>query len=95
MAWAAGLFEGEGSVSRKTARLQVKMISEQSVRRFGEVMDVGKVYGPYGPYPSQMGKTPFFVWVAWHQEDVRSAAAALIPYVSPWMRAKLEAACAL
>jgi hypothetical protein len=86
--WAAGLFEGEGSCGK---RLQLKMVEEESVRRFGAVIGVGKVYGPYGPYASQLGTRPFFMWTAWKREDSVAAAKALIPHVSPWLRVKLEA----
>lgn len=81
IAWAAGLFEGEGSISAE--RLQLKMITEESVRRFGAALGVGKVYGPYGPYPSQLGKKPFFLWVAWFPADIQIAADLLRPFLSP------------
>lgn len=87
MAWAAGLFEGEGSIGAK--RLQLKMISEESVRRFGAVIGVGKVYGPYGPYPSQLGKKPYWMWVAQYPADIGVACDRLRSLLSPSFAARL------
>ena len=84
-AWAAGLFEGEGSISSSAAqrpRLQLKMTNEESVRRFASAMGVGKVYGPYGPYPSDLSKVAVWMWVAASQDDVLAAADLLRPFLS-------------
>lgn len=56
LAWAAGLFEGEGSACLTAARktrarryllLQVMMTDEDVLRRFHAVVGVGNVTGPY------------------------------------------------
>ena len=67
LAWAAGLFEGEGSISASSGRLdvRVKMTDEPVVRRFAEVMDCGTVYGPYNyEYRDGSKRKPHWVWVA-------------------------------
>jgi hypothetical protein len=51
IAWAAGLFEGEGSLAvtgqkRNGLRLQLKMTDEDCVRMFQEICG-GHIYGPY------------------------------------------------
>lgn len=52
-AWAAGLFEGEGSVSMyrtpmgSTPRLQLTSTDEDVVRRFCSSVGLGRVHGPY------------------------------------------------
>lgn len=61
LAWAAGLFEGEGSISVHTAtrsghtyrRLCIALGStdEDVIRAFQRAVGVGNVNGPYGPYP--------------------------------------------
>jgi hypothetical protein len=88
VAWAAGLFEGEGSVTvcRERRRLQLKMISEESVRRFHVIVGAGKVYGPYSnrsgdSYP----RSPFFLWVA-EGADAEAVVAMLFPLLSEWRR---------
>lgn len=50
VAWAAGLFEGEGSISIRHKRpiCQLKMTDGEMVTRFQKVVNCGRVYGPYG-----------------------------------------------
>lgn len=61
-AWAAGLFEGEGSIgstpgrrpdSRRGLRLQLSSTDEDVVRKFADVARCGQVAGPYVPRPHQ------------------------------------------
>lgn len=64
--WAAGLFEGEGTIVVKpygegTVSLQLASIDKDTVDRFQAVMG-GKVYGPYGPY--QPRRKPHWRWDA-------------------------------
>jgi hypothetical protein len=49
IAWAAGLFEGEGcfTTNRKTASCALLMTDGDVVNRFHAVVSVGHVYGPY------------------------------------------------
>ena len=87
--WAAGLFEGEGSIALRgdrPCRLQVKMTTEVSVRRFADAVGTGtgRVYGPYGPHKAQPNRTPYFIWVG-EYEDATAVANLLVDYVSePW-----------
>ena len=66
-AWAAGLFEGEGSIVPSSAgaiRLQLKMTDEDVVRRFGELVG-GRVYGPYlqnSVILRGFARKPFWCW---------------------------------
>jgi hypothetical protein len=64
VAWAAGLFEGEGTIGvRKTPGCQVYIsltsTDEDVVREFARVVDAGKVYGPY-QYDEK--RKPFWKW---------------------------------
>lgn len=84
-AWAAGLFEGEGSITlAPRPRLQMKMADEDVVRRFGEILGVGKVYGPYGPYgydpPNRLQKKPVWMWVCEGR-----AAGEVVEVLRPWL----------
>jgi hypothetical protein len=52
IAWAAGLFEGEGSIhfptgARVAVRMELTMTDEDVVRRFHKAVKCGKFYGPY------------------------------------------------
>jgi hypothetical protein len=65
LAWAAGLFEGDGSITRNgtVPVLQMKLCDEDVLRRFSDIMRVGTVYGPYS-YEQADGhkRKPFWVW---------------------------------
>ena len=86
IAWAAGLFDGEGSatVCRRRSRLAVKMADEESVRRFHAAVGVGKVYGPYGHRAATRRdgspRRPSFIWLA-EVEDGAAAARLLLPWL--------------
>jgi len=91
LAWAAGLFEGEGTVTLcgGRPRLAVKMNDEQAVRRFAETVKAGKVYGPYGPYKSSLAKRQHFVWIG-EKGAAEMVAALLWPWLGPRVRTRLN-----
>jgi hypothetical protein len=49
IAWAAGLFEGEGTIvdSAGPVQLRVKMTDLDVLERLLDVFGVGEIYGPY------------------------------------------------
>jgi hypothetical protein len=82
-AWAAGLFEGEGSISGSSGRLdvRVKMTDEPIVRHFASVMECGKVYGPYNyEYRDGSKRKPHWVWVATGYEGFE-----VLQILWPWL----------
>jgi hypothetical protein len=86
VAWAAGLFEGEGCIRMyradgKTPQLYLSMADEDVVRRFHHVVGCGRVYGPYGPYAHSGGTKPQWAWVVGSCEKVQ----ALIAQWWPWL----------
>lgn len=89
IAWAAGLFEGEGSArvtSSGRPSLRVKMTREDSVLRFAKAVGAGKVYGPYenrmdDGYP----RSPFWTWIAEGPAAI-AVAALLWPHLTQWRR---------
>jgi len=83
IAWAAGLFEGEGTVTRTKGipRLALKMTDFEPVRRFASIVEVGKIYGPYGyDYKDKIVRKPFLYWVAMADEAVEVALV-----LEPWL----------
>ena len=96
-AWAAGLFEGEGSITYpgkqlgpgRRVRLQLKMTDEDVVRRFQQVVG-GIVYGPY-KYLHKDGHIRKAAWM-WTSDGVD--AAELLRRWWPWLgerrRARIE-----
>ncbi len=92
-AWAAGLFEGEGCITRCNGRprLSLRMTDEEAVRRFAEVVGVGKVYGPYGGYGYRDGheRRPVFMWVA-SRVDAGVAYALMEPWLGESRRLRAD-----
>lgn len=84
-AWAAGLFEGEGNTQyskRAGYSATLAMTDEPVVRRFGEVMGFGKVYGPYRPRNPKHSE----YW-AWKVTN-RAGVAQLLERLGPWLGAR-------
>jgi hypothetical protein len=69
IAWAAGLFEGEGSITQRGGMMvaSLKSTDEETPLRFCRIVRGGTVYGP-GPYRNKSAdgfrRKPFWVWVA-------------------------------
>src|SRR5688572_3330290 len=102
LAWAAGLFEGEGTVCTRRARAvhgarglyashlaALVMTDEDVVRRFAKIIRVGKVYGPYGPYG---GSTKvIWRWQANGTAAVEEVKKQLLPMLGERRAAQFEA----
>lgn len=93
MAWAAGLFEGEGCVSARVRRTnkhdrsivaRLRMSDEDVVRRFHSVVGVGHVNGPY---LDSDRKKPTWVWQTGSFEAVQ----AVIAFMWPWLHSRRRA----
>lgn len=78
--WAAGLFEGEGTIIIRKARLknreksdtidvQLSSIDYDVLSEFCRIIQVGKIYGPYGPY--QPNRKPFWKWSVYGENAIR------------------------
>jgi hypothetical protein len=66
-AWAAGLFEGEGTITTSGSRLVVRLNNTYSepVYQFAKIVGFGEVYGPYHhESPGGPKRKPFWVWLA-------------------------------
>jgi len=85
IAWAAGLFEGEGSITQSggRVRLSLKMTDEEPVRRFAKIIQRGTVYGPYAYERRADGheRKPFWAWVCYD----RAEAGVTIERLAPWL----------
>jgi hypothetical protein len=86
VAWAAGLFEGEGSITLSGAIrvVQLRNCDEEIVRRFHKVLRVGKFYGPYVNRASERDGYPrqdYFHWAA-RGQDCEIALEMMWPWLS-------------
>lgn len=87
--WAAGLFDGEGTVTRAKyrnrtyPRVRVKMTDEAPVRRLREVFGFGSVSGPM--HNPSMGKKdkPYWTWTAQGRANVSTVQMLLGGLLSP------------
>lgn len=80
IAWAAGLFEGEGSVvhlggaTSKRWCCALAMVDRDVVEHFFEVVQVGRMYGPYG-YRNDLKRKrkhhkPYWRWAVANRDGV-------------------------
>lgn len=96
VAWAAGLFEGEGCIyigkpyARKSNRkitASLSMSDEDVVNRFCSIVGKGSVIRvPKGQYK------PAFCWVAGKRRDVESILNKFLPYLGERRKAKAREA---
>lgn len=82
VAWAAGLFEGEGFISatEKTARVGIHMTDRDILERFREAVGCGTVYGPYD---RGSNRKPMFQWNAGSKSASDQTLRLLFPFFGP------------
>lgn len=95
IAWAAGLFEGEGTIvaggkRERRVGLALVMTDEDVVRRFGGVVGFGHVTGPY-----DRGHKPTWHWHCRSARDVEAVLGQLLPYLGARRTAKALEALAI
>lgn len=84
IAWAAGFFEGEGTITQCNGRLvtRVKNTDEEPIYHFASIIRFGEVYGPYH-HPGQADgckRKPYWVW---HAEEYE--ALEVLELLWPWL----------
>lgn len=91
IAWAAGLFEGEGTATfskdQRQPRLSIAMTDEDVVRRFAMIVGRGNVrrYEPYQP-----NRQPQWQWSVQSGPDVVYVLGLFIDYLGQRRRARAE-----
>lgn len=80
IAWAAGVFEGEGcfSVSKRSLTVQVNMTDQDIVERFGSIMGFGKVRTKTTSNPKHK---PQWIWIAQTRAEFTQA----LTLFEPWL----------
>ena len=83
VAWAAGFFEGEGTVARrKQGRfIAINNTDVDVLERFHAIVEVGVVRGPYGPY-NDLSRKPIWTWSVSNAEGRQHVADLLSPWLS-------------
>lgn len=86
LAWAAGLFEGEGTAGahgERSVEARLGMTDEDIVRRFAEIVEVG-VVRPYTPLG--LGSKPMWYWRVSSAQDVQHVMCLLWQWLGPRRR---------
>src|SRR3990167_8245729 len=82
IAWAAGLFEGEGSIyatPEEKIALQIVMTDEDVLRKFHFIIGCGAFYGPYTR--EYKFYKPYWTWSCSGSEKCQAILAALWCYL--------------
>lgn len=98
LAWAAGFFDGEGSVgayrsggtasTRPRPMVQIAQTDPGVLQRFAAAVGVGRVTGPYDP--KAKASHPYWCFRIEGIEGVRHVAVALAPFLSDIKRKAFE-----
>jgi len=95
IAWAAGLFEGEGTIyfhNQSTRyRLGLKMTDKDVMDKFFNIFKVGTLYGPYTPKEKRLdgeNRKDFWLWQCWQPSEVNGFLKNLLPYFGKRRAAK-------
>lgn len=86
VAWAAGFFEGEGSITASGGRLTVRIhnTDTEPLERFASIVVFGEVYGPYERNDRDGYKRkPFWAWVAQEYDALE-----VLELLWPWLSAR-------
>lgn len=92
VAWAAGLFEGEGSVTQRRGMIlaSLKSTDEETPHRFCRIVQGGTIYGPYRyDSPDGFRRKPFWVWIG-ESVDALEALRLLLPWLGTRRTARVR-----
>lgn len=92
--WAAGLFEGEGTVglAKGKWRLSLAMTEEFVLLKFLALVGGGRIYGPY--HDGNPRHRVHWKWLCWRAEEVVAIGEMFLPYLGPTRHKKMEQAIA-
>lgn len=91
LAWAAGLFEGEGSIDPKGNRLSLTTTDLDVLNKFLSVAGCGHIYQRKpNPLKKQLGKKTQWTWVINRQEYTQALLAAMWEWLGVRRRVKAE-----
>lgn len=96
LAWAAGFFDGEGCFSsclryddntKKKYIASIGQVDRKGLERFQEAVQLGKIYGPYGPYGNRFKNArPFYRLDIYGFEQSQALLALLWTWLGPVKR---------
>ena len=88
--WAAGVYEGEGSLSvhKHGLQLGVSSTDRDVLDQFQVVVGVGRVYGPYTRKTDKPHWKPHYFYRCYVLEDIRKTLCLFEPYLCARRRAR-------
>jgi hypothetical protein len=89
LAWAAGLFEGEGSISKRNNLLTLTSTDEDVVRKFMVIVGMGRII-EWTPTAGQLGKKKQWIWNLYRQECGQALLAAFWPWLGERRRKRVR-----
>lgn len=93
IAWAAGLFEGEGSIvatGKTAAKLSIEMTDLDVLERFAQVVEAGAITAKTCTNKKPHWKDRYALQI-YARDDVRRILVAFLPWLQSRRRAKAEA----
>ena len=90
--WAAGLFEGEGSIyrDRKSWRMAMQMTDYDVMRDFRATVELGSLFGPYQRTSGNKKYKPVYTWKVYKQHELFHLVCEFYPYMGERRRAKFD-----
>jgi hypothetical protein len=92
--WAAGIYEGEGTLSKKTScnswKMAVKMTDFDIVKDFHRVVDAGSLGGPYHSASMKSHYLPYYTWATYNKDLIFKVICDFYPYMGERRRAKFD-----
>lgn len=85
LAWAAGLFEGEGCITmnklNKQKKLSLGTTDEDICQKFASIVKIGHIYGPRNIVIRDVLFKPVWEWVCSSPNDARQLLSLFRPYL--------------
>jgi hypothetical protein len=90
-AWAAGLFEGEGSLfaNDHQRRLSIGSTDQDVIESFHSVVGVGRLVGPYAPR-NDIGKKVQYRWQTYRWPEIILVTDRFFPFLSTRRRTQVQ-----
>ena len=91
--WAAGIYEGEGWMTRDKKnywQIAIKMTDVDVLQDFYDIVRLGTLRGPYHSPSMKTHHLPYYRWCARTASDIASIVQEFYPYMGERRRAKFD-----
>lgn len=90
--WAAGLFEGEGCLTKhkNTWHMKIKMTDLDVLQDFFDIVRCGYLSGPYHPPSLPANHKDYYQWGVRQKQDIFNLVAEFYPLMGERRRAKFD-----